>query len=154
MKKLFISSMLILAMGSVSAQSFEKGTKEVQLGVGLGGTFGTPFSAAFEYGVSDKIGVQLGAGYTSVDIIGTNAKYILVNLGANYHFYTADKFDAYGGVFLGYNKVDYSGIGAIPSATYFGAKLGGRYYFTDSVGAFAELGYGLANLNVGVAIKF
>ncbi len=150
MKKIIIAVAFMLGVCSVNAQSFESGTKVLQVGIGVGGSFGTPISGAFEYGVSDKIGIQVGGGFTNVDVFGT---YILINAGANYHFYTEDKFDAYAGLFLGYNKFDYSGFGS-PSSTYFGARLGGRYYFSDSVGAFAELGYGLANLNVGVAFKF
>ncbi len=153
MKKIIIAVAFMLGVSAVNAQSFGEGTKVVQVGVGVGGTFGTPFSGSFEYGVSDKIGIQVGAGYTSVDFGGTDLTYILFNAGANYHFYTEDKFDAYAGLFLGYNKFDYAGLGASPSSTYFGAKLGGRYYFSDSIGGFAELGYGLANLNIGVAFK-
>ena len=32
--------------------------------------------------------------------------------------------------------------------------LGARYFFTENVGAFAELGYGISNLNLGVTFKF
>ncbi len=31
--------------------------------------------------------------------------------------------------------------------------LGTRYYFTEKIGAFAELGYGFYNLNLGVTFK-
>ena len=40
------------------------------------------------------------------------------------------------------------------SAVIFGGQLGARYYFTESIGAFVELGYGLANFNAGLAYKF
>ena len=32
--------------------------------------------------------------------------------------------------------------------------LGGRYYFTDNLAGLLELGYGIAYLNVGIALKF
>ncbi len=32
--------------------------------------------------------------------------------------------------------------------------IGGRYYFSDSMAAMLELGYGVAYLNLGVAFKF
>ena len=31
--------------------------------------------------------------------------------------------------------------------------LGGRYFFTEKIGGFAELGYGFYNLNLGVTFK-
>jgi hypothetical protein len=31
--------------------------------------------------------------------------------------------------------------------------VGGRYYFNDNLAAMAELGYGIAYLNIGVAFK-
>jgi hypothetical protein len=37
---------------------------------------------------------------------------------------------------------------------YLGAIVGGRYYFKDNIGAFAEIGYDLAWLKVGAAFKF
>ena len=166
MKKIIIAVAFMLGVSAVNAQSFEEGTKVVQVGAGFGGDIGTPYGVGFEYGVSDKIGVGAYVGYSSYDVIGFKYTSILVGAKGNYHFYTNDKFDAYGGLLLGYNnvKVD-SGTGtgfgifgatttAAASAVVFGGQLGARYYFTDSIGAFAELGYGLANLNVGVAFKF
>ena len=39
MKNLFISAIVLFAIGSLRAQSFEKGTKEVQLEIGLGARY-------------------------------------------------------------------------------------------------------------------
>lgn len=67
---------------------------------------------------------------------------------------------------LGYNiansKVEVSGAGAgffTPQAAEvggvaYGLHVGGRYYFTDQIGAYAELGYGIALLNIGLTAKF
>ena len=44
-------------------------------------------------------------------------------------------------------SADGSGIG-------FSIHVGGRYYFTDNFGAFAEVGYGIAYANLGVSLKF
>jgi len=32
--------------------------------------------------------------------------------------------------------------------------IGGRYYFTDNLAGMIELGYGIAYLNIGIALKF
>lgn len=168
MKKIIIAVAFMLGISAVNAQSFEEGTKVVQLGAGFGGNLGTPFGVGFEYGVSDKIGVGAYVGYSSYDLIGFKYTSILVGAKGNYHFFTDDKFDAYGGLMLGYNSVKVesgtgigTGLGIFnfapaveASAVFFGGQLGARYYFTDSIGAFAELGYGLAYLNAGIAFKF
>lgn len=148
----------MLGVSAVNAQSFEEGTQVVQLGVGVGGDVGTPFSGGYEYGISDKIGVGATFGYSSYDLGFYKYTSILLGAKGNYHFYTTDKFDAYGGLSLIYNKLstDSTGpFGITPSGSgiVFVGQLGARYYFSDSIGAFAELGYGLANLNVGVVFK-
>jgi hypothetical protein len=159
MKKIIIAVAFMLGVSAVNAQSFEEGTSVVQLGIGVGGDIGTPFAGGYEYGISDKIGVGATVGYSSYDLGFYKYTSILLGAKGNYHFYTTDKFDAYGGLSLIYNKLSAdtasSPFGVSPSASgiVFVGQLGARYYFTDSIGAFAELGYGLANLNVGVAIK-
>ena len=35
-----------------------------------------------------------------------------------------------------------------------GAFVGGKYYFNDKIGAFAELGYGISVLQIGLAGRF
>lgn len=168
MKKIIIAVAFMLGVSAVNAQSFGEGTKVIQVGATIGGDFGLPLSASFEYGVSDKIGVGAYVGYASREFnTGYSAAdykvtYTLFGARGNYHFYTEDKFDAYAGVLLGYNSatVTYTNGGSnvfgTPSygGSVFGGQIGGRYYFTDSIGAFAELGYGIGYLNVGLAYKF
>jgi hypothetical protein len=64
---------------------------------------------------------------------------------------------------LGYDIVSSKETGDWPLGTTFTANsssfawsffVGGRYYFTDSFAVMAELGYGIAWLNIGVAFKF
>jgi hypothetical protein len=88
-----------------------------------------------------------------------------------YHFskhlnLKTDKLDLYGGVFLGYLFAN-SKVLEAPSGYYAGyynnysygstVRLGlfggARYYFTDKVAAFGELGYGIAPLSIGVTFK-
>jgi hypothetical protein len=77
------------------------------------------------------------------------------------HYQLGDKFDAYTGLFLGYDIVSWkyddswSGAkGSVGSAFDYSWFLGARYYFTDTFAAFGELGVGLAPVNLGVSLKF
>ncbi len=163
MKKIIVALVMFVGISSVNAQSFGEGTSVIQAGVGFGGTYGTPISLGYEYGITEKIGVGLSVGYASkTEAFGFGTEYkftnILVGLKGNYHFYTTDVIDLYGGAILGYNvQSATSSNSAFPanaaSATIFGAQAGGRYYFTESFGAFAEVGFGLANVNIGLAYK-
>jgi len=65
---------------------------------------------------------------------------------------------------LSYNILNYSfkdnngnnvnGAGNYGSSTGFTLYAGGRYFFSENIAAFAELGYGVSYLTVGVAFKF
>lgn len=103
-----------------------------------------------------------GYGYNSKEV-----EYTYFNLGAlgNYHFVNQEKFDVYAGARLGYvnAKVEFSGnisnsvldgFGAKGSGLLAGAHVGGRYFFTDAFAANAEMGYGIAILQVGATLKF
>ena len=165
MKKVIIAVAFMLGVSTVNAQTFEKGTSVVQAGIGLGSSFGTPIGLGYEYGMSEKIGLGAYVGYASqsysVPFFGDyKVTNILVGVKGNYHFFQSDKIDAYGGLLLGYDvassKWTTANTIAIPT-TYggivFGGSVGARYYFTDNIAAFAELGYGLGYLNAGLAYK-
>jgi hypothetical protein len=136
-----------------------------------------PVHASAEFAVSEKIGVGGLIGYTAskweqTDIIGTETysyswkfSYIIVGARGAYHFIDSDKADVYGGVMLGYNiasasfesssssikESDYSSpsVGGVA----FGGFVGARYMFTEKLGGFAELGYNISWLSVGLAVK-
>lgn len=62
---------------------------------------------------------------------------------------------------LGYNIVKYSSNGNDTnlSNTYgsglgFSGFLGGRWFFSEKFGAYAELGYGVSVLGIGLTYKF
>jgi hypothetical protein len=81
-----------------------------------------------------------------------------------------DKLDLYGGAMLGLNMVRYrnrstrttngvvetwdDGVRYDSGFAAFSLFCGARYYFTESIGAYAELGYGISWLNVGAAFRF
>lgn len=182
MKKLFFSLLCVFIVAGASAQSFNKGDKVLNVGIGLGNSlyngsgFKTsipPLSASFEYGVVDhlfddksSIGVGGYFGYTSSKYSWNNEydyKYSSAVVGArgSLHYAFVDKLDTYTGIGLGYNivsgKSDYKGLGsysAESSALYWAWYLGARYYFTDSFAGMAEVGYDVAYLTIGVAFKF
>jgi len=47
-----------------------------------------------------------------------------------------------------------TGSGSYGSGVGLSLYIGGRYFFTDNIAALVELGYGVAYLNIGIAIKF
>lgn len=153
----------------------------LNVGIGIGSVyaFGSyytttvpPLSISFEKAVVDDIleegviGVGAYAGFTSYRWTYFTAdygyKYSNIILGArgNFHYPLVDKLDTYVGVLLGYNISISSTWGPWGGDTSpdsggiaFAGYLGGRYYFSDQFSAFAELGYGISYLTLGVGIK-
>lgn len=164
----------------VMAQEFNVGTNVITAGVGFGGNYGLNYSPnenvglgfSYERGIWDIGGpgvISLGGylGFKSYDYdyydydVHRDAKYRYTIIGARgaYHYngLEVDNLDLYGGVMISYNILsidnDYPGNndGSELGATPF---VGGRWFFTDNFGVFAELSYGVANFTLGVAFKF
>ncbi|MFW6289676.1 MAG: hypothetical protein ACOC0R_01810, partial [Mariniphaga sp.] len=77
------------------------------------------------------------------------------------HYQFIEQLDTYAGLMLGYRVVSWntsaSGVNfatAAASGFLSAFYIGGRYYFNENIAAMLELGYGIAYLNLGVAIKF
>lgn len=153
---------------------FAEGQIDVNVGLGLFRTFYTglntsipPISISGEYGVSQNIGIGGYIGYTSAkqSFTSLDVKYnfTIIGLRGSYHVHIIDELDTYGGIMIGYNRVnanykdeDPFFIGFDPSASsdvYWSAYLGARYPFSDDLSAFGEIGYGIAWLNLGVSFK-
>ncbi len=94
-------------------------------------------------------------------------QYTIIGVRSAYHYngLSNDKVDLYGGLMLSYNILHYSYSDSNPagSDTYdngdgssfgFTIYVGGRYYFSPNLAAFAELGYGVSFINLGLAYKF
>jgi hypothetical protein len=76
-----------------------------------------------------------------------------------------DKLDTYGIVMLAYKSIswkdrtDYGPYGNLASYSYSGSGIdvglgvGARYWFSEKFGGFAEIGYGIATLQLGLAAK-
>lgn len=166
-------SILVCMAPLAQAQEFETGTNVINLGVGFGGNFGsfttssqTPgFSASFERGFWDvpgpgvvSLGAYVGTKTYKYDYVGGNNKwnYTIIGVRGAYHYtgFDIDNLDVYGGVMVTYNILSFSGastsLGSHPGVT---GILGGRWYFSDTFGVFAEAGYGVAYLTVGASIR-
>ncbi|HBS88751.1 MAG: hypothetical protein A2W91_04250 [Bacteroidetes bacterium GWF2_38_335] len=93
--------------------------------------------------------------------------YTIIGLRGAYHYpLDNEKLDVYGGIMIGFNYCKFSEKTNDPTyydyqhtysqnsylnTTFF---AGGRYYFTENLGGFAEVGYGIAYLTIGINYKF
>ena len=181
MKKTIKSLVAVCMLTAVCAmtsygQNYQKGDKLLNVGIGLGGGVAPsgakgipPVGLSFEVGATDKISVGGYAGYSSAKqtIAGWGGnweysyQYILVGARGSYHFdFGVDKLDPYVGAVLGYNIASAKVTGApagTPTASaggfLWGGHAGARYMFSEKIGAFGELGYGISYLTVGLAFK-
>ncbi|MEI7581677.1 hypothetical protein [Runella sp.] len=174
MKKVFYSSLLALAaivcfQTNSLAQSYQKGDKLLNLGVGLGtyGAGGIGLGGSFEFGIHDAISVGVLGGYSGrSNYLGSGSNWSVLTFGArgSYHFNELlklddDKIDLYAGLGLGYRNISWGYAGTAYSSSYGSgvlllAHIGGKYYFKPNLGVFAELGSGFGTLQAGIAFKF
>jgi len=171
-KVLFVLFAVAFLSASTFAQTFSKGDKIGQVGIGYGfaGIYGDatipPISVGLQFGINEKISVGGILGYTS-STYGLPGwewtySYILVGARGEYHFLDAlEKTDLYAGATLGYNIVSYDEpagyngwYSASGSYALFGFHGGARYYVSPQFAIFGELGYGVGYITAGVAYKF
>lgn len=175
MKKFFSIALLGLSLlfATQSFAQYQKGDKLLNAGIGLNSYYGggLPIGGSLEFGVTDQIsaGVSFDFATWGYNFGGYKWRYTFLYPGVrgSYHVnellnLNNDKLDLYGGLFLGYVISSYSDNSGYTGSYYnaygntvrVGAHIGGRYYFNNNVGGFAELGYGVSALKVGVAFKF
>ncbi len=170
------------AFSGISQNTFQKGDKVVNAGIGIGNTLYSgsgytnktpPISLSFELGVKDQLfddksslGIGGYIGYTSAkwEYSGWGWKYTNFVIGGRGigHYQLLDRLDTYTGLMLGYNVNSAKEFGttfgndysANASGIIWAWFAGGRYYFTDKFAAMAEIGYGITYLNLGVSYKF
>ncbi|MES2651920.1 MAG: hypothetical protein V4663_09270 [Bacteroidota bacterium] len=134
--------------------NFEKGAWELgDAGVvSLGGYIGnTGYKSTY------KFGSYISEDKWSYTVIGARSAF-------HYSGLNNDVWDIYGGLMLSYNIASYSfkdndssydyDAGGAASGLGFTGYVGGRYNFSEKLGAYAELGYGVSVLALGVSIKF
>ncbi|MBL7952534.1 MAG: hypothetical protein JNM62_12540 [Flavobacteriales bacterium] len=138
--------------------TYEQGVSDLGPGVlGIGGYVGyKSLSAQTDY--------VFGATRYSYD---WTWNYLILGVRGAWHYndwHSNDKLDTYGGVMLSYNSVTFKDNtnypANYPKYTYSSASgvgftgfLGARYWFSEQFGAQAELGYGIAVLNLGVSYR-
>ena len=172
MKKFsFLFSLLAFAFlfstAVTHAQSYEKGTKVFNLGVGVGGYydfgFGSPgVSASFEVGgwkTGDFGVIGLGAYGGARFILNEYIEdYAIIAVGprATYHFTVipVEDLDVYAAVQIVFIFATYEDALSVFSSFNSGAIVGTRYYFSENFGVFAELGYNLNYLTAGISLQF
>ena len=136
---------------------YERGLWNAGPGViSLGGYAGFK---TYKYSFNDGVG----------DHYNEKWSYTIIGIRGAFH-YTGMKtpnLDVYGGLMLSYNHLSYTGSYSGPQGSYSGSSggsygsnmgftafVGARYFFAKNLGGFAELGYGVSYLNLGLAYKF
>jgi hypothetical protein len=92
--------------------------------------------------------------------------YTIIGIRSAYHYngFKAENLDVYGGLMLSYSILSFKYSTSDPAYDYlyhkkydstldFSLYIGGRYYFTDNVAVFLELGYGISNVTLGASFK-
>lgn len=146
--------------------AFSKGDKLLNIGIGVNSFYdgGIPFGASFEKGITNNISVGLNADYLSSDYASLKFTAFYFSARASYHVndllkIESEKYDVYGGPTLGYRSFSWKDTDQnlgdnYGSGLFLGLYVGGRYYFNDKIGLFAEVGFiGSTNGRIGVAFK-
>ena len=167
---------------NTNSQEFEVGDKLINAGIGFGATWysGTfykttlpPIFVSADVGFRDDIGpgvLGLG-GYLGMSSYKYEYAYYLGNWGwkytsiviaarGTYHYDLIDNLDTYGGVLLGFRILSAKFFGdetwstgsASSSGLAYSFFVGGRYFLSDNFAVLAELGYGIAWLQLGITI--
>lgn len=166
------------------AQEFKAGDNVLSLGIGLGSSLGgysyssqTPaISIQFEHGQWDVGGpgtISLGGylgfksfKYEQAYFYSQKWSYTVIGIRSAYHYneLKVDHLDVYGGLMLSYNILSYTFKSDNIIYDHYGADygsafglslyIGGKYYFTNNIAGFLELGYGISYATIGGSYKF
>lgn len=135
-----------------------------------------PIYFKYERGVSENIGLGISFAYATNEWVykyqifdetyteTTNRSTYSILARFNYHIGDSEKFDPYIGFGLGYRDATWtskssgstsSGV-ELKSVMPFGMDLtfGARYFFTDNIGLYAEVGAAKSVVQGGLALKF
>jgi len=152
----------------VNAQDiFQKGTRVLSAGIGVGS--GIPVEIAYEQSILDgliknengAIGVGGYAGWYHRSEYSWSYNHYVIGARGTFHYQFVDKLDTYGGLMAGYNIATsswdgegISDVSATGSVFDFSLFVGARYWFAPNFGVYSEVGYGIAYLSAGIALKF
>ncbi|WP_185207418.1 DUF6646 family protein [Chryseobacterium sp. C3] len=145
MKKLFFMFVLMLAGTFANAQAWTgKGDQKINAGLSAWG-YGTGITGTYDYGLNKLISVGAGLNIyfdNYKDNDDKNRAFVFGRI--NFHLKDAlqlpEKLDIYPG----------ADVGVVGSNFGLGAHIGARYFFTERIGVFAEVGN---NGSLGVSIN-
>jgi len=145
MKKLFFMFVLMLAGTFVNAQAWTgKGDQKINAGLSAWG-YGTGVTGTYDYGLNKLISVGAGLNIYFDNYKNNDDKNRAFVFGRiNFHLKDAlqlpEKLDIYPG----------ADVGVVGNSFGLGAHIGARYFFTERIGVFAEVGN---NGSLGVSIN-
>lgn len=147
--------------------AFEKGNKLLNIGIGVNSSYegGIPIGLSYEQGITNNISIGANADYLSNKYLSLKFTAIYFGIRASYYVnhllnIKSEKIDLYGGPTLGYRSFSWKDNGedlgdSYGSGLFLGAYIGGRYFFSNNLGVFTELGaIGSTNARIGIAVKF
>lgn len=140
-----------------------------------------PIHAKYEFGLTDHFGIGVSIGFVDFKAAwltkyhnannelqeyeeGFKGSSFGIMARGNYHFSTSKRLDPFVGFGIGYNRMSFGWFSEyeyadelslsfpIPFATEL--SIGARYYLSDNIGAYAELGWGKSLLQAGLSMKF
>lgn len=169
----FLFTIVLASYVTAQEYGYNKGDKLLNLGVGVNSYYsgGTPLSISFESGIANQVSVGASVDYLSNKYNAgtvTSYKFTALYFGARASYHVnellnieQEKIDLYAGLTIGYRnfswKDKYSNStlsDRYGSGLFVGGHIGGKYYFTRTIGAFTELGaVGSTNFRLGVAVK-
>lgn len=165
MKKLIIALSFVLVSGFAFSQGpLYVGSSQLNLGLGLSDS-GIPVYIGFDHSISRDVTLGAELSYRAYNENWQNTYYnhniIGISGNANYHFNNlfriSQRWDLYAGGNIGFyvwtSPDGYTGNHS--SGLGLGAQIGGRYYFTNSVGLNLEFGGGNAfsGGKIGLSIR-
>jgi len=145
MKKLFFMFVLLLAGTFANAQAWTgKGDQKINAGLSAWG-YGTGVTGTYDYGLNKLISVGAGLNIYFDNYKNNDDKNRAFVFGRiNFHLKDAlqlpEKLDIYPG----------ADVGVVGNSFGLGAHIGARYFFTERIGVFAEVGN---NGSLGVSIN-
>ncbi|WP_347159328.1 hypothetical protein [Pontibacter chitinilyticus] len=174
MKKIITSVCCLAAAFTLALPSQAQTTakpKYLNAGIGIGAytAGGLPVGASLEVGLKNNISVGGFADYAryGYKAYGYSWHYNFLYIGARGSYHLTElldsnsKWDPYAGLSLGMrtawysdNQSDTDYESPYAGGVFLGIHAGSRYMFSEKMGAFAELGYGVSALKLGVTAKF
>lgn len=145
MNKLFFMFVLMLAGTFANAQAWTgKGDQKINAGLSAWG-YGTGITGTYDYGLNKLISVGAGLNIYFDNYKNNDDKNRAFVFGRiNFHLKDAlqlpEKLDIYPG----------ADVGVVGNSFGLGAHIGARYFFTERIGVFAEVGN---NGSLGVSIN-